>query len=199
MAAPYLVACLVQLRTEFDEIEPRRDDGADGWIGDKAHQSEVSDHNPDSVGRVLAVDIDSTGPWTDVTFDDLVEWVVGRQRSEADARLEYVIWNRRIASRTSGWAWRTYTGTADPHTGHAHFSARHDHAGNTSSAPWYLEEVMLTDATIGKIVSAVWAAGFGSGATRETSGERLGHVDQLVDAIADRLDEIETKVDALAK
>ena len=51
--SPYLVACLVQLRAEFNAINPRRDKSSDGWIGDVAHQGEVSDHNPDSAGRVL--------------------------------------------------------------------------------------------------------------------------------------------------
>jgi hypothetical protein len=133
MATPYLVPCLVTLRAEFNTVSPNRDKGADGWIGDIAHQARTSDHNPDSLGRVLAVDIDSTGPWPS-PFDGLVESLRG------DSRLEYIIWNRRIASRDQGWTWRTYTGTADPHTGHAHFSARHDHTGNDSTAPWGLTE-----------------------------------------------------------
>lgn len=136
MTAPYLVACLATLRAEFNALNPSRDKGSDGWIGDAAHQQETSDHNPDAQGRVLAVDIDSTGPWP-VSFSTLVESLRG------DARLEYIIWNRRIASRGQGWTWRTYTGTSDPHTGHAHFSARHDHTGNTSTAPWPLEDVPM--------------------------------------------------------
>lgn len=132
MTAAFLVPCLVTLRAEFNAIAPNRDKGADGWIGDAAHQSRTSDHNPDAQGRVLAVDIDSTGPWP-VPFDGLVE------KCRGDDRLEYIIWNRRIASRDQGWTWRTYTGSSDPHTGHAHFSARHDHTGNTSTAPWGLE------------------------------------------------------------
>lgn len=135
MTAPYLVPCLVTLRAEFSALSPHRDKGADGWIGDAAHLSRDSDHNPDSQGRVLAIDIDSTGPWP-VPFSDLVESLRG------DDRLEYIIFNRRIASRSRGWTWRTYTGSNDPHTGHAHFSARHDHAGNNSTAPWGLEDLV---------------------------------------------------------
>lgn len=133
MTAPYLVACLAVLRAEFNTLAPGRDKGADGWIGDAAHQARASDHNPDAQGRVLAVDIDSTGPWP-VDFTALVESLRG------STRLEYIIWNRRIASRDQSWTWRTYTGSSDPHTGHAHFSARHDHTGNTSTASWDLEE-----------------------------------------------------------
>lgn len=135
MTAAYLVPCLVTLRAEFNALSPSRDKGADGWIGDAAHSARTSDHNPDSQGRVLALDIDSTGPWpggvTDFNaFNMMVESLRG------DSRLEYIIWNRRIASRGQGWKWRTYTGTADPHINHAHFSARHDHTGNDSTAPW---------------------------------------------------------------
>jgi hypothetical protein len=132
------VPCLVTLRAEFNAVAPGRDTGADGWIGDTAHQSRTSDHNPQADGRVLALDIDSTGPWP-VPFNSLVESLRG------DARLEYVIWNRRIASRDQGWTWRTYTGSSDPHTGHAHFSARHDHTGNTSTADWGIETMAVAD------------------------------------------------------
>lgn len=183
MPNAFLVACLVQLRTEFDEISPGRDKGADGWIGDAAHQSSSSDHNPDSQGRVLAVDIDSSGPWTDASFDDMVQLVVRRQDSGADSRLEYVIWNHRITTRSSGWSWATYTGTADPHTGHAHFSARHDHTGNTSSAPWYLEEAMLTDATIDKICGEL--LGTKIGASGPTVGVALQN--GISDAARDKI------------
>jgi hypothetical protein len=163
MTDPYLVPCLAVLRAEFNALNPKRDKGSDGWIGDTAHQSHTSDHNPDSKGRVLALDIDSTGPWP-VPFNTLVESVRG------DARLEYVIWNRRIASRDRGWTWRTYTGTSDPHTGHAHFSARHDHTGNTSTAPWHLEDFVALDTddvraiwmTDGIIAAPDWAAKSGN-------------------------------------
>lgn len=156
MADPYLVACLVTLRSEFNALDSGRDKDSDGWIGDEAHQQETSDHNPDGRGRVLAIDIDSTGPWP-APFGDIVESVRG------DSRLEYVIWDRRIASRSHGWTWRAYDGR-DPHTGHAHFSARHDHTGNTSTAPWGVERefsMELTDEQMNdladRVAARVWA------------------------------------------
>jgi hypothetical protein len=138
MTDAYLVSCLATLRAEFNALNPKRDKGSDGWIGDEAHQKEHSDHNPDSKGRVLALDIDATGPWP-VPFNTLVESLRG------DSRLEYIIWNRRIAERDQGWTWRTYTGTSDPHTGHAHFSARHDHTGNTSTSDWGISAMATID------------------------------------------------------
>jgi len=149
VTSPYLVACLATLRAEFNALSPHRDKGADGWIGDTAHQARTSDHNPDSAGRVLALDIDSTGPWPD-EFSSIVESLRG------DSRLEYIIWNRRIASRGTNWSWQTYTGTSDPHTSHAHFSARHDHTGNTSTATWHLEDFMpLTEADVKAVAAEV--------------------------------------------
>lgn len=182
MTAPYLVACLVTLRAEFNQLAPNRDKGADGWIGDPAHAARTSDHNPDSAGRVLAVDVDSTGPWP-VPFGELVELLRG------DARLEYIIWNRRIASRSQGWTWRTYTGSSDPHTGHAHFSARHDHTGNTSTAPWPVEDTVTPadrKAIVADVVAALtpkldaaasaWDDEFGRDENRESAGQRLAEI-----------------------
>lgn len=51
----------------------------------------------------------------------------------------------------------------------------------------------LADKVVAKLkpliptVGDVWAAGFGPGTARETAGERLGHIDQAVDDILDRL------------
>jgi hypothetical protein len=136
MTAPFLVPCLVVLRAEFNTEAPNRDKGSDGWIGDAAHQQEVSDHNPDAQGRVLAVDIDSTGPFP-IPFDDYVGFLVDQCQNDLETRLEYIIRNRKIYERKNGFAARDYTGS-DPHTGHAHFSARHDHTGQNDEGTWFM-------------------------------------------------------------
>jgi hypothetical protein len=169
MTDAYLVSCLATLRAEFNALNPKRDKGSDGWIGDEAHQKEHSDHNPDSKGRVLALDLDATGPWP-VPFNTLVESLRG------DSRLEYIIWNRRIAERDEGWTWRTYTGTSDPHTGHAHFSARHDHTGNTSTKEWGIEAMAIAD-DVAKISSQV-----------EYNRKVLGNIQLALTAIAGKVD-----------
>jgi hypothetical protein len=43
----YLAPSLVALRAELDAKWPRRDRSSDGWIGDAAHSSRASQHNPD--------------------------------------------------------------------------------------------------------------------------------------------------------
>lgn len=148
MLNPYLVPCLVELRGEFNQAYPTRDKGADGWIADAVHNS-TSDHQADSKGRVRAIDIDvdlhgAPSLW------DRCERLRQRQASGADGRLEYIIHMRKIASRSHGWLWRPYTGTSDPHTNHAHFSARHDGTGYTDTRPWGVLEdtVSWTDDVI---------------------------------------------------
>lgn len=150
MSAWTLIPCLVALRAEFNLLSPARDRGADGSIGDSSHTS-TSDHSPDedslplrprdpdSNNEVHALDIDSTGPWPG-SFDAVIRRLVARERAEYESttmvgRLQYVIWDRRIASRSWGWAWQSYTG-ADPHTNHAHFSARYTAAQEVDTRPW---------------------------------------------------------------
>jgi hypothetical protein len=151
MAAPVLVPCLVRLRTEVNLIAPTRDKASDGWIGDTAHQREVSDHNDDEVGsvpihdadrkhEVHAIDVDDTLRESDLTMEKIVQFVLGRCRSGAETRLRYMIYNRRIWEASNGWKQRAYTG-ASAHTEHAHFSASYDSAKEASTASWHLEDI----------------------------------------------------------
>lgn len=126
------------LLAEINALAPDRDKGADGTIGDGAHQAESSDHNPDdtpgsrtpftdadSIAEVHARDVDSTGPWPmGWSMERIVQIIVSRHRSGQDDRLQNVIYSRRIWSRSWGWTQQAYTGS-DPHTGHAHFSFRY--------------------------------------------------------------------------
>lgn len=141
MTAPFLVPCLVQLRTQFNHEFPDRAKGADGWIGDTAHQSGTSDHNPRSNGAVLALDVTTAVNRPGIDLDDAFQLIIKRHQAGDDYRLEYAIWQRKIYSRSRGYKPVAYT-LSDPHTGHAHFSARHDNAGHDNTAPWGLEELM---------------------------------------------------------
>jgi hypothetical protein len=148
MADWILVPCLVSLRSEFNALAPGRDKSSDGSIGDAAHAGSSSDHNPDETGstpyedadninEVHAIDVDSDLRKSGWTMQRCVDIVVGRHRSGADDRLQNVIYNRRIASRSWGWTWRDYTGSS-PHTEHAHFSSRYTTAQESSTRPWGL-------------------------------------------------------------
>jgi peptidoglycan hydrolase-like protein with peptidoglycan-binding domain len=128
-----------------DEVNARwggRDKASDGWIGDAAHASRQSDHNPwvrdgNGVGVVRAYDIDSgSGGNTEIGLW-LAEHVrnLGRQGHPALGRGSYVISARRIASPASGWAWRKYTG-ANPHVSHTHVSVSLEISGFDSTRGW---------------------------------------------------------------
>lgn len=140
MGTPILVPCLVHLRTQFNTIAPNRDKGADGWIGDKAHQQESSDHNPDETGRTPYEDADNINEVHALDVDrdlgedeygqvlelaDYVDEMYENHYQGHDDRLQNIIYRGLVASRSWGWTrWHTYTG-ASKHFDHAHFSARY--------------------------------------------------------------------------
>lgn len=134
MASWTLVPCLVSLRAEFNELAPGRDKASDGSIGDAAHSASVSDHNPAPDGDVHAIDVDRDlgGP---VSMEQCVQAVVLRHRRGLDDRLQNVIYNRRIWSRSWGWTAKAYNGI-NPHDHHAHFSARYTTAQERDVSPW---------------------------------------------------------------
>jgi len=115
---------------------PGRDKASDGTIGDAAHATRTSDHNPwvvvDGMGVVRARDIDKDG------ID--AAWLAEELRklgAAGDPRLAgggYVIFNRRIT--TNDWSgWKVYTGS-NPHTAHLHVSFSLNRAGYDSAAGW---------------------------------------------------------------
>lgn len=130
-----LTVGLTTVRGEFNAVFPKRDKASDGWIGDTRHQSGVSGHNPDRTGRaeykdgdsldeVRAIDVDKDlrdASGRKVTMETVVQYLVKRARSGAYVPFRYIIFNRRIWSRSDGWKTREYTG-ANAHDQHAHFS-----------------------------------------------------------------------------
>lgn len=112
----------VTLRTllrEIDQHFPNRLRVSDGLCGDSHHQARTSDHN---TGNALDVTLDAAnGPNLDALASLLL----------ADPRVQYVIWNQRIANRdVDGGAWRAYPtspelkGKVNPHTRHLHVSIK---------------------------------------------------------------------------
>ncbi len=110
---------------QLNAAAPGRSKVSDGSIGDAAHRSRTSDHNPwiqdGGVGVVSA---------RDFTHDpgagaDMASFTEGLRLSR-DRRIKYVIHDRRIFAGDSGispWVWRPYSGS-NPHTVHAHVSVR---------------------------------------------------------------------------
>jgi hypothetical protein len=125
---------LTTVRNEFDAVWPGRDKASDGSKGDPAHAASVSGHNPDRTGRaeykdgdsldeVRAIDVDrDLVPGSAVDWMELViQYLVRKARAGGYIPFRYIIYKRRIWSRTDGWVTRTYTG-ANAHNEHAHFS-----------------------------------------------------------------------------
>lgn len=101
------------------------------WIGDLTHQGEVSGHNPDDYPPLQA---ELTDPDNDPEVRAL-DFMIGPKFTAADAqalvralttgvdkrRVYYVIYNRTIYRRATGFKPEGYSG-GDPHTDHVHFS-----------------------------------------------------------------------------
>ena len=139
-ARPWRLArAITALREEVNRQAPNRSKLSDGTIGDAAHRSRDSDHNPwiedGSTGVVSAIDIthDAAGGCSAETLAQSLQ-------SGRDPRVKYVIWNRRIMSSyaqggTAPWVWRSYSGS-NPHTKHVHISLNADKSDYDSTAPW---------------------------------------------------------------
>lgn len=99
------------------------------WIGNSDHQARQSDHNPDSRGIVHAIDCMIT---TVAQGNEIVAWALTDTRD-----LQYVIFNRTIWSRSSGFKPQAYTGD-NPHVDHVHISGKHGSVGeNTATGTGY--------------------------------------------------------------
>ena len=109
-----LAKSLSVLRLEANTVAPKRAKHHDGTVGDLSHQARSSRHNPNAASVVCAVDI-THDPAHGMDTYDLFDWL----RLNPHPDLEYVISNRRIASRNRGWVTRTYSG-ASPHDMHIH-------------------------------------------------------------------------------
>lgn len=160
-----LVPCLVALRAEFDVLAPGRDRASDGALGDRAHARTSSDHNPDETGatpyedadhldEVHAIDVDDDLRTSGWSMNRALRIIIERHRAGHDDRLQNVIYDRRIWSRSWGWTARAYRG-ASSHTEHAHFSARYTTAQERDTRAWGLLEDDMTEADV---MAAVYKA-----------------------------------------
>src|SRR5262245_52942512 len=103
---------------------PERNRASDGIIGDAAHSSRPSDHNPDPRGIVHAFDL-THDPDGGPDCNQLAEHL----RAVRDPRIRYVIWSGRLYRgpwsdavldrRAAAWIWEPYRGV-NPHTKHMH-------------------------------------------------------------------------------
>ena len=120
---PQLSKCAIQLREQIDDSFPDRDRTSDGWIGDTRHSARVSDHNPDALGWVRAIDVDRdlSGKAKPDLMPDLADQIRFYAKSDRSKRITYIIFNGQIASPVLAWKWRKYTGI-NKHDHHCHIS-----------------------------------------------------------------------------
>ena len=121
----HLAPSLVQLRNEVNARWPHRPKGSDGTIGDASHSARASDHNPNARNSVNAFDITHPGVDPKVIIAAVKKHPAGN----------YVIFNRKIYSRSNGWKPEPYSG-ANPHTEHLHVSILQSVAAEQSKAKW---------------------------------------------------------------
>lgn len=129
-----LAKSLEKLREQVKVLAPKRSKESDGSIGDEAHASRSSDHNPyikdKGVGVVRAIDIthDPKGGLDSYALAEVL-------RKNADKRIRYIISNRKIAN--PGAPWRKYSGS-NPHDHHVHISVSESKSLYDDASPWDL-------------------------------------------------------------
>lgn len=135
-------------RRELDAVFPGRDKTSSGTIGDQAHSSGTSGHNPDRTGNAEYRDGDgkdevrATDEDRDLVPGSGVDWmlrvvrfVVEKARRGEYVPFRYIIYcpaggSPTIWHKTSGWAARAYTGS-NRHDKHAHFSGDWSERGDS--------------------------------------------------------------------
>lgn len=142
-----LAKCLDVLRGQVNVRWRNRDKSSDGTIGDEAHASRSSDHNPwvkdGATGVVTALDI-THDPAHGLDARKLAEMLIASR----DPRIKYIISNAQICSgagHAEAWKWRAYSGT-NAHRHHMHISVKPEKASYDDTAEWKLDGVAQTPA-----------------------------------------------------
>lgn len=129
-----VVPCLKEGRDQLDHAYPNREHGAEGFIGDTAHQGSSSSHNPDESGNpeysdrdgkdeVRAWDADKDlNSANGLTMEDEVQRLITGLRQGKFWWIRYVIFRGRIWHRRDNFVTRVYTGS-NQHNDHAHFNS----------------------------------------------------------------------------
>ena len=142
---------LERLLEQINQMAPDRSKASDGSIGDAAHQTRDSDHNPwvtdGTIGVVTARDF-THDPQHGCDAEKIANSIVASK----DKRVKCLIWNRRIVSYP--WKWRNYTG-ANPHNKHVHISVLPDKAKYDDRSDWQLSQASLAKLAMAFAAEAV--------------------------------------------
>lgn len=143
----FLTPALAKLRNQIDNKWPNRNKASDGWLGDPAHASRHSDHNPEGDGSVDAIDV-THDPANGVNCH-----VISRQIAH-DFRLPgggYIIFDGQIYNPDISDSWRPYSGD-NMHRVHMHVSVADRNQNDTRD--WNLGEEEFTMAEVQAMVNA---------------------------------------------
>jgi hypothetical protein len=130
---------LEKLRSQVNLLAPNRSTVSDGTIGDAAHATRDSDHNPwvkdGDTGVVTAMDL-TDDPMTGADMDLIAESL----RRSKDGRIKYAIWDKRMfssyaTSSHAAFTWRPYSGT-NLHTRHMHVSVQPQKRAYDDTKDW---------------------------------------------------------------
>jgi hypothetical protein len=149
----HIAACLQVLLGQLNRYAPNRSKVSDGALGDAAHASRNSDHNPWYKNTVTARDF-THDPKGGLDCNQLADSLVASK----DRRIKYIIWDRRIWQN----GWQAYRGP-NPHTKHLHLSVVASPACEDTTL-WALPEMthgpleddVLREEDIDKIADRVW-------------------------------------------
>jgi hypothetical protein len=131
-----LAPCLVELFEEADRRKPTRSRVSDGSIGDLAHSTRESDHNP-ADGWVTAGDLDDDGDSADLGVRLLRQHLV----ASTDPRVKYLIhegtvWKAYENRGLPAWTPQPYTGV-NAHAKHLHVSVWNTAEARNDLDPWW--------------------------------------------------------------
>ena len=129
---------LEKLRKQLNALYPNRSKASDGGIGDAAHASRSSDHNPwfkDSKGIGIVTARDFThDPANGLDCHKLAQTLI----ESRDPRIKYIIWNKQIlSSKQQPWKWRPYSGI-NAHKHHLHISVMPEAKFYDDASDWNL-------------------------------------------------------------
>lgn len=139
-----IAASLLKLREQIDALYPNRDKTSDGAIGDAAHATRSSDHNPwvrDKNGQpvVTAIDIDEDLNQQIHTLSGIIDAICASK----DPRVKYIIYEGRITvGGTDLQSWKKYKGV-NAHKHHAHISVMATERLYDSREPWAIDNGLV--------------------------------------------------------
>lgn len=156
MVAWRVAKSLNKLLGQINTMAPNRNKESDGSIGDAAHASTASDHNPwvddpqSSVNVVTARDF-THDPANGADMFKISEAL----RLSRDPRIKYVIFHDRVFSSVNQpWVWRPYSGSNN-HRHHMHGSVVPDYPLYDDVQDWKIGMPDLTQAQINSLMDAV--------------------------------------------